>query len=74
MKPHEKSRCPYKDFPYQQSIMNDNDKRGLTLFLKIFTFQEPNSIFHKHGIVFLFCSLQKIVELSFWSVFFFNVS
>ena len=28
--------------------MNDNQQRGLILFLEIFTFRELNLIFHKH--------------------------
>ena len=48
---------PIQRFPISTEHMNDNDKRGLTLFLKIFTFQELNSIFHKHGIAFFFCTL-----------------
>ena len=41
--------------------MNDNRRRGLTLFLEIFTFRELNLIFHKHvGIVFLLQSAKKL--------------
>ena len=45
-------------------------KRGLTLFLESFTFQELNSIFHKHDTVFLqsaktviLFSLNVVVEM-----------
>ena len=46
--------------------MNDNHKRGMTMFLEIFTFRELNLIFHKHvGIVFSFavCKNCKTVIL-----------
>ena len=45
---------PIQRFPISTEYMNDNHKRRLTLFLKLFTFQEVNSIFHKHGIAFSF--------------------
>ena len=57
--------------------MTDNHKRGLTLFLEIFTFRELNFISHKHvGIVFSFAvcknwktvilfSLNVVVEVKF---------
>ena len=55
---------------------NDNHKRKLTLFLEIFTFQELNSMFHKHSNVFSFAvcktcktvilfSLNVVVEVKF---------
>ena len=44
--------------PISTEHMNDNHKRGLTLFLDSFTFQELNSIFHKHGTAF--GTLQKL--------------
>ena len=63
-------------FSISTEHMNDNDKRGLTLFLKIFTFQELNSIFHKLGIVFflavgkncrtvILVSFELVVEVKF---------
>ena len=69
-------RVPIQRFPISTEHMNDNHKRGLTLFLKIFTFQELNSMFHKHGIVFFFAvcencktvilfSLNVVVEVKF---------
>ena len=56
--------------------MNNNHKRRLALFLEIFTFQELNSMFHKHCIVFSFAvckncqtvvlfSLNVVVEVKF---------
>ena len=35
--------------------MNDNHKRGQTLFLEIFTFRELNLIFHKHVVSLAVC-------------------
>ena len=67
---------PIERFPVSTEHMNDNHKRGLTLFLEIFTFRELNSIFHKHGIVFSFAvckncktvilfSLNVVIEVKF---------
>ena len=68
---------PIQRFPISTDHMNDNQKRGLTLFLEIFTFRELNLIFHKHvGIVFSFAvckncktvipfSLNVVVEVKF---------
>ena len=70
---------PIQRFSISTEHMNDNRKRGLTLFLEIFTFRELNLIFHKHvSIVFSFAvcknckavilfSLNVVVEVTLMS-------
>ena len=49
--------------------MNDNRKRGLTLFLEIFTIRELNLIFHKHvGIAFSFAVCKNCKTIILFSL------